>query len=403
MKLTMARIADLECPPGKRDRLVFDDEQKGLAVRVTAGGSKSYLVQFSFHGQKRRLPLGSVAAISLKAARDAAQVALGQVARGIDPAAERAQAKAEAKRRAAESSLTLATLIDDWRALRLADKRERYAQEAIRALRRAFAKHLDEPAMALTRATVVRTMDALSRNGADAMASRTAAYGRACYSWATKRGSVASNPFENLPAASVKKRERVLSDQELVAIWRATEGQGSFHRIVRMLMLTGQRRDEVGGMTWDELSSDWSVWTIPSTRAKNGAAHIVPLAQPVVEFLRTTPRLADLVFPGERGAFGGWSKAKAALDARSGVKDWRLHDLRRTMATGLQRLGVRLEVTEAVMNHTSGSRAGIVGIYQRHDFANEKRAALLAWAEHVTAIVEGRPVEDNVVTMSRRA
>jgi integrase len=110
-------------------------------------------------------------------------------------------------------------------------------------------------------------------------------------------------------------------------------------------------------------------------------------------------RFGELVFPGLRGPFNGWSKAKAALDARSGVANWRLHDLRRTAATGLQRLGVRLEVTEQVLNHVSGSRAGIVGIYQRHDFANEKRAALEAWGEHVEAIVEGRAPESNVLKL----
>ena len=112
-------------------------------------------------------------------------------------------------------------------------------------------------------------------------------------------------------------------------------------------------------------------------------------------------RATDLVFPGRRGPFNGFSKAKAALDEASGVKDWRLHDLRRTMATGLQKLGVRLEVTEAVLNHVSGSRAGIVGVYQRHDWADEKRAALNAWGAHVAAIVEGRAPQANVVHIQR--
>ena len=101
----------------------------------------------------------------------------------------------------------------------------------------------------------------------------------------------------------------------------------------------------------------------------------------------------DLVFPGLQGQFNGFSKAKAALDKASGVKDWRLHDLRRTLATGLQKLGVRLEVTEAVLNHIAGSRAGIVGVYQRHNWADEKRAALDAWGAHVAALVEGREAE----------
>jgi integrase len=166
-----------------------------------------------------------------------------------------------------------------------------------------------------------------------------------------------------------------------------------------LLILTGQRREEVAGMTWAEVSDDFSSWTIPASRAKNGATHIVPTSEPARELLRSLPQINELVFPGLRGPFNGWSKAKSALDAKSGVTDWRLHDLRRTVATGLQRLGVRLEVTEQVLNHVSGSRAGIVGVYQRHDFANEKRAALEAWGSHVEAIVEGRTPESNVLKL----
>jgi integrase len=182
--------------------------------------------------------------------------------------------------------------------------------------------------------------------------------------------------------------------------------------MVRLLMLTGQRREEVAGMTWAEISEGLATWTIPGTRTKNGVPHLVPLSQPVRELLQgllsgpealqrghqdRRAKLA-LVFPGERGTpFSGWSKAKSALDTASGVSGWWLHDLRRTLATGLQRLGVRLEVTEAVLNHLSGSRAGIVGIYQRHDWAEEKRSALDAWSAHLLAAAEGRLTLGKVV------
>ena len=152
-------------------------------------------------------------------------------------------------------------------------------------------------------------------------------------------------------------------------------------------------------MTWAELSDDLSTRVIPASRAKNGATHIVPLSAPAQDLLRGVPRSGELAFPGLRGTFNGFSPAKATLDTKSGVTNWRLHDLRRTMATGLQRLGVRLEVTEQVLNHVSGSRAGIVGVYQRHDFASEKRAALEAWGEHVEAIVEGRTLDGNVISL----
>ena len=203
----------------------------------------------------------------------------------------------------------------------------------------------------------------------------------------------------------------MLTDDELRKIWHATAEPGPFNAIVRMLILTGQRRDEVAGMTWGEISPDLSTWTIPASRAKNGAAHIVPITAPVKVMLTTArdaPRLEseatdDLAFPGLRGPFNGFSKAKVALDAASGVTGWRLHDIRRTMATGLQKLGVRLETTEAVLNHISGSRAGIVGIYQRHDYAAEKRAALTAWGKHVAGIVDGRAPADNVIDMRAKS
>jgi integrase len=315
---------------------------------------------------------------------------MGDVARGIDPAAERKKAKAH-------EALTLSALLSDWQALHLASKRPKYAAEAVRALRNAFSRYLDLPAADLTRAAAVKALDAMARRGADC------SHGKAAYGWAVKRGSLASNPFTTLPVATTERRERVLGDDEIGAIWKATDGPGPFSGIVRLLILTGQRRTEAGGMTWAELSDELSTWIIPASRAKNGATHIVPLSAPAQDLLRGVPRSGELVFPGLRGTFNGFSPAKATLDTKSGVTNWRLHDLRRTMATGLQRLGVRLEVTEQVLNHVSGSRAGIVGVYQRHDFASEKRAALDAWGAHVLAVVEGRAAMGNVVTLRESA
>ncbi len=401
MKLTQAKIATLSCPPGKRDALFFDEDQRGLGVRVTGVGSRTYVAQYTFHGQKRRVPLGSCEAISLAKAREAARAIMGEVAKGFDPVAERKKVAAAARQREAQAALTLARLIDDWRELHLANRRESYALEAVRSLRRAFVDHLDFPAAEIDRALVVKLFDGMAREGSAMAATHAAAYGKACYGWAIKRGTLASNPFVNLPLAPIAKRERILSDDELLAIWRATAEVGAFNGIVRALILTGQRRDEIAGMAWGELSDDLSTWTIPGARAKNGAASIVPLAAPVRDMLRAYPRAGELVFSGRAGVFSGWSRAKAALDARSGVKDWRLHDLRRTVATGLQRLGVRLEVTEAILNHVAGSRAGIVGLYQRHDYAREKEVALTAWAAHVFALVEERANAGDVVPLAK--
>ena len=405
MKLTQRRIELLQCPEGKKDALVFDDEQRGLGVRVTASGAKSYLAQYALAGAKRRIPLGSCDAIPLAAAREATKVVMGEVAKGNDPAADRKEAALRAGRKAAHDALTLEALLEQWDALHLADRRERYRAEAVRAIKIAFASSLKSPAADLSRSTVVRVLDSLARQDKPAMASRTAAYGRAAYHWAVKRGSLAVNPFANLPQAPLARRERVLTNEELHAVWRATEEPGPFNAIVRMLILTGQRREEAAGMTWGELDADLSTWSIPGRRAKNGVTHIVPLPSQAQAILRATPRRegTDLVFPGERGMFSGWSKSKDRLDQRCGIFNWTLHDLRRTAATGLQKLGVRLEVTEAILNHVAGSRAGIVGVYQRHHWADEKRAALVAWGAHVAAIVEGREAEENVTPIRARA
>ena len=183
----------------------------------------------------------------------------------------------------------------------------------------------------------------------------------------------------------------MLDDRELAAIWKAAGALGfPFDSIHRLLILTGQRREEVAGLSWSELDRGTALWTLPAARAKNNEAHLVPLAGRVVALLDGLANGSEwptkgLVFSTTgKTPPSGFSKAKARLDGKlEGVGAWRVHDLRRTVATGLQRLGVRLEVTEAVLNHRSGSRAGIVGVYQRHDWATEKREALALWSAHL--------------------
>lgn len=316
---------------------------------------------------------------------------------GADPHRERkARAKAE-EAKAAAAKLTLAVLVTDWHDIKLAGKSARYRAEAVRAIRVAFPSAWERPATALERAAVRQAMDAL-RTEHPAMAARTVAYGRAAFAWALKREAVTINPFEAQDVPTVAARDRVLTDEELGVVWKTAVAAGQpFGSLVRLLILTGQRREEVTGMMWTELSDDLLTWTLPHQRTKNGIDQIVPLSPTAREIISKSAECRDkggLAFPGKRGTtvFSGWSKSKVELDQKiaeavgSLIKPWRIHDLRRTLATGLQRLGVRLEVTEAVLNHISGSRGGIVGVYQRHTWSDEKRAALDAWEAHVLQI-----------------
>ena len=407
-------------------------------MRVTVSGGRTYLCQYTLNGHKWRVPLGACSAVSLAKAREAAAIVMGDVAKGRNPATERKEAAAAERARRTRNRLTLRVLIEDWNRLYLAGRRPSYAAEAVRALHYAFVDHLDNAAEDLDRAAVVRALDGLTRRGrrkagggADkskgaAMTGRTAAYGRAAFAWAVRRGMVPENPFAALPISkSIARRERVLNDDEIGEIWRAAgHAAPPYGTIIRLLILTGQRRGEVAGMNWLELSDDLSIWTIPSERTKNGTIHVVPLSAPVRNLLKSLlPDDANeaqrvigglraasaLALPGAVGtAFAGWSKAKRTLDkaitdargkAATALAPWSVHDLRRTVATGLQRLGVRLEVTEAVLNHISGSRGGIAGVYQRHDWAAEKRAALDAWAAHVISVADLRPQAGNVVKL----
>jgi integrase len=353
-------------------------------------------VQYRYAGEKRRVPLGGCGAISLASARDAARALLGDVAKGKDPAAERKAAVLWAKRKA----LTLGGLIDQWEKLHLAGKRPNYSVAAASALRRSFAKHLDMPAASLDRTTIVGVLDDLAKDGKAAMAGATARYGSALFGWAIRRGSLTVNPFERVPAAPTVRRERILTADEIRRVWQATEEPGAFNAIVRALLLTGQRREEVSGLASSELDPNFSVWTLPATRSKNRKPHVVPLSAQMQALLqaRSESSEGELVFEGERGVFSGWSKSKIRLDRRSGVKGWVLHDLRRTAATGMSELGVAPHIVEAVLNHASGHKAGVAGVYNQARYASETRRALDLWGAHVEAIVAGREPAGNVLS-----
>jgi hypothetical protein len=247
MRLTPATIAGLARPAGKKELIVWDAERSGLALRVTGGGdTKSWFFQYAFAGARPPVPLGPYPKIDIAMARREAKKLAGEVAGGGHPAAERKARQDAARKQRDDDALTLEALIDGF--VRAPTKRgdpksDRHAHEAARALKLMFPTLLKLPVAGLDRKTVVRAHDALAKQSPIA-AARTVAYGKAAFNWAIDRGALDMNPFANIRVASSAKRERALSDDEIKAVWTACEGMGTFGAIVRVLALTGQRREE---------------------------------------------------------------------------------------------------------------------------------------------------------------
>jgi integrase len=232
------------------------------------------------------------------------------------------------------------------------------------------------------------------------MARRVHGYLHRLFVWAVGRDIIAVNPATNLPLpGSETRRDRVLTDAELLAVWSSTEALGfPFGPAYRLLILTGARREEIGRLKWSEIDGD--TIKLKGERTKNGEPHNIPLSAPARALLETLPRFAggDFVFSTDgHKHVSTWSNAKERIDALVKIEPWRLHDFRRSVATGLQRLGVNLQVIEAILGHVGGSRSGIVAVYQRHSFEREARAALEAWGRHVLGLVEGKT--ENVVQL----
>ncbi len=258
---------------------------------------------------------------------------------------------------------------------------------------------------AVTRTDVaecIRTI-ASKRSATTATAARRAL--SAFFAWSIAEGllSDGANPVDGTRAPDdPASRDHTPTEAELVAIWNAC-GDDDFGRIVRLLILLGNRRQEVGGMRWSELDLTAGVWMLPAERSKNHRSLTVVLPPPALAIIQSTPKTnRDCLFGDRAGSgFTGWTNAKAELDRRLGstVRPWRLHDLRRGVATGLIDLGTAPHVVEACLNHYSGHRAGVAGVYNKSDYTRQIAVALARWSEHVLALVEGR--ESNVVTLQR--
>jgi integrase len=389
-------IDSLSCPPNKKDCLVFDKDVKGLGLRITVTGNKHFLVQWHdrITHKKCRMPLGTWGSITLKDARDAAKIKLGEVAKGDNPIEILHAEEAEEVERQKELKLKLDDLIHEWEKQHLSQRSLRYKREAVRSLKRGFQEYLKLPAIRLNKKDVVDTLDYIAKYSGETLAARLCSYGRAMYQWALQRDKVNENPFEKLPFKTVKsQRERVLNDEEVGKVYKAATAIpypfGPYHRL---LALTGQRVNEVARMQWSEISKDHSTWTLPLARAKNKRGHIVHLNQPARDILKGIKELpafnkkSEYVFTiTGKTPISGFSKAKRKLNEASGVKDWVEHDWRRTLVTGLAAMGVDHIVADKLLNHQEGVLSSIARVYQKNDYLPERKEALDKWANHVMA------------------
>ena len=220
------------------------------------------------------------------------------------------------------------------------------------------------------------------------------------FGWLVQHRRVSQNPCKDVhrPEAS-RARDRVLTDAEIVKFWRATDAERKeFSALLKLLLLTGCRLNEVAGMTRAELSDDGATWNIPGARTKNKRPHVVPLA-PLARKMVGSGSEGFVFTTTGRSPVSGWSKIKRRLDEAMKIPPWRLHDLRRTAATGMAEIGIAPHIVEAALNHISGAKAGVAGTYNRAAYAAEKRAALERWASHVQGLVSERPA--NVVKMRK--
>ncbi|MDR7037981.1 integrase [Methylobacterium sp. BE186] len=397
VKLTKGMLATLALAPGQGERIVWDAELRGFGIRLRASGNRTWVIRPPRSGGASKLhTLGSADTIDLASARRSAQEKIAEAALGGDPT----KAKREAR---AQAALTFGSLVDRY----IADKEAKGRRPStVSNMRHHLKCHWQplhcRPLNAISRADLaVRHRELVSECGPHA-ADRARSILSTFFVWAMAEGMANANPVTNTRTATVPtRRDRVLSDEELVAIWCACR-EDDFGRIVRLLILTGQRRDEVAEMRHTEIDLPTALWRLPPERTKNHRPHEIPLSAPALSIVSAASKRTgrDFLFGEGEGPFSGFSKSKARLDERIRTvreKDleaphtlvsWRLHDLRRTVATRMADLGVLPHVVEAVLNHVSGHKAGVAGIYNRSSYRAEKQAALTLWAMHIEQLVK---------------
>jgi integrase len=387
MKLTKATIGGLTLPADKQDAIFFDEEMRGFGIRVRAGGKRTWVVQYQLDGhQQRRLTIGRVDLFTPDEARKIAREHLAKARLGQDPQREKEIARSEAR-------ITLGAVAARYLKAKQEELRPNTYREVARYLHSHWWSLHGMPLHRITRRDVAVQLSVLVQDSGPAAAMRARVALSSLFAWAIGEGLVDDNPVSGTNRPTLRSRERVLSDAELIEVWKACPDD-DYGRIIRLLILTGARRQEVSGMRWSELDPERGTWTIPAERTKNGRVHVLPLPPMAWEMIGAVPHRAgiDHLFGRSRGGERGYvtfHRGKATLDGLLTLPHWTVHDLRRSAATGMAEIGIQPHIVEAVLNHASGHKSGIAGIYNKATYENEMRAALAMWADHVRSIVEG--------------
>ena len=376
-RLTKTVIDGLQAGP--KDFICWDTELRGFGCKVTPAGKKVFIVQYRIGGRGsrvRKFTIGAYGPVTPQKAREQARSLLGLVAQGRDPQADKIASR---KKLASDH-------VDDL--FERFCERHASKRRSVREVRRIFENDVREhignrSVHTIKKRDLVEILHAVEDRGAHIMANRVLAAMRKFFNWLVSQAVLEASPCAGIGAPTAERsRNRVLTDDELGRVLKAAQLLDyPFGVIVQLLAHTGQRRDEVAGMRWSELDLEKRLWTLPGVRTKNARAHDVALTPQVVELIEgCRPRSVGQVvasLSAER-PFQGWSKAKAALDQKAQVSGWRLHDLRRTMVTYMAaRAGVAQHVSDRILNHKSGVISSVAAVYQQHDFASERREALL--------------------------